>query len=269
VAEARSSNGGPAFTTPLRTSLAGPRSTGIGSPVSADSSSVAQVRRRPSTATISPEPTSRRSPGTTSPAGISATMPWVTRRAVRGARLASRLSARRARAVACDSSSCPHASIAVTMAPASGSSTSSVPTRASTAIMSTVGSRACIATRVHPAEASRPSTVPPVHITSASLPAPATAASSPAPSRPRARANSRLSRLDRSRLMPQPWSRWWSTARVQSTAALPRTSLPGARGRWAPGCQDSNLEEAFAIRGSARGHQPLALTLTRHHSMYA
>src|SRR5674476_1356892 len=76
------------------------RSTGIGSPVRADSSSTAGERSRPSTGTISPVPTSRRSPTTTSSTGTSTTPSSTRRRAVRGARSTRRLSSRRARAAA-------------------------------------------------------------------------------------------------------------------------------------------------------------------------
>ena len=58
-----------------------------------------------------------------------------------GARAASRLSSRRARAAARASNSAPLASISAMTAPANASSTSSAPTRANHAIRSTLGWR--------------------------------------------------------------------------------------------------------------------------------
>ena len=70
--------------------VAGGRSTGSDSPVSADSSSTAADTRRPSTGMTSPVPTSSRR-RTTSSTGTSTTPSSSRRRAVRGARSTSRL----------------------------------------------------------------------------------------------------------------------------------------------------------------------------------
>ena len=67
VVRARMSNGAPALITPLRTRSLRSRSTGIASPVSADSSSTAKAESiTPSTGTISPDLTRSRSPTWTS-----------------------------------------------------------------------------------------------------------------------------------------------------------------------------------------------------------
>jgi hypothetical protein len=70
LATARRSNAGPAFTAPERTCSAATRSTGLDSPVSADSSKTPLPdAKKPSTGTTSPCLTSKRSPGRTSPIG--------------------------------------------------------------------------------------------------------------------------------------------------------------------------------------------------------
>ena len=179
VAVATNSTGWPVLMPPLRTSSPAVLSFGLASPVSADSSSTAEHSSRPSTGTISPAPTSSRSPGLTSPTAISTTTSPTRRRAVRGALSTSRLNSRRARAAARASSSCPLASITVITAPANGSPTASAPARASRAITSTLGSRRRNAPTVHQVDSVRPSTVPALHETLANVAASSSHAAAP------------------------------------------------------------------------------------------
>ncbi len=97
----------------------GPFSTGTGSPVSIDSSTLeAPSRTTPSTGTFSPGRTRSRSPGRTSSSGTSLSLPSsASRRAVFGARPSSALIAPLVRARARSSSTCP-ISTSVTMAAA-------------------------------------------------------------------------------------------------------------------------------------------------------
>ena len=87
VVVATNSKGPPAFNTPLEISSATARSTGSGSPVNADSSKVASIRKRPSVGVISPERISNRSPiALSSTLIISIAPPATTRFTVRGIR---------------------------------------------------------------------------------------------------------------------------------------------------------------------------------------
>ena len=103
--------------------MAAPRvlTTGIGSPVSADSSIVAAFEpRTPSTGMISPARTSNRSPMTTAAIGTSSMRSSVRRCASRGARSTSERRSCAARATAISSSTLPPEYISATTAPASG-----------------------------------------------------------------------------------------------------------------------------------------------------
>lgn len=168
------------FTTPLRTPSPARRSRRRASPVSAGSSSTATPCSRPSTGTTSPAPTSSRSPTTTSSTVTTTTPPGVRRRAALGARSTSSDSSRSARLLARASSSCPLASISAIMAPASGSCTTSAPTRASRAMTSTLGRRRRTATAVRQVDSASPRHVATIHSTSANRRPSATQAAPPA-----------------------------------------------------------------------------------------
>ena len=219
TAVASRSIGCPALTTPLRTSSPVIRSTGSGSPVSADSSSTAVDSSRPSTGTISPVPTSSRSPiDDLIDRDLDDARPPTWRRAVRGARSTSRLSSRRARAAARASSSCPLASITVIIAPANGSSTTSAPASASTAMTSTLSWPARIAATVQPTENTRPSTVPAIHNAAAAVDADSSHAAPPASS----------STVDTTNSARSLFAAHMLCAIAVTTADLPRsTHLPG------------------------------------------
>ena len=103
--------------------MAAPRAlaTGIGSPVSANSSIVAAFElTTPSTGTTSPACTRSRSPMATADIGTSSTRPSARRCASRGARSTSERKSRSARATATSSSTLPPEYISATTAPASG-----------------------------------------------------------------------------------------------------------------------------------------------------
>ena len=111
----------PAFNEPLKVAVPLALTTGIGSPVSADSSIVAASDvTTPSTGTTSPARTRSRSPTVMLPTGTSS-MPSLTRRcAMRGARSSSARRPCSARATAMSSSTLPPEYISATTAPASG-----------------------------------------------------------------------------------------------------------------------------------------------------
>ena len=242
AAVASRSIGCPALTTPLRTSSPVIRSTGSGSPVSADSSSTAGDSNRPSTGTISPVPTSSRSPTATSSTGTSTTPPSTWRRAVRGARWTSRLNSRRARAAARASSSCPLASITVIIAPANGSLTTSAPASARTAMTSTLNWPRRIDATIQPIEKTRPSTVPAIHSTFAVVSASSSHATPPATNNTVDTANSAHSLYSRHQLTagpfhPHGWTRGTrrtsrpQSAGLRSAAEVATAGTLGARSR--------------------------------------
>ena len=293
AAVATSSIGWPALTTPLRTSSPAIRSAGRDSPVRADSSSTAGLSSRPSTGTIPPAPTSSRSPGTTSSTATSTTPPSTRRRAVRGARSASRLSSRRARADARASRSCPLASITVITAPANGSPTARAPASASTAMTSTLGWWRRIAPATQDTEKTRPSTVPAIDKTLAGVPAASSHATPPASSSTLDTANSAISLLSRNRAMlsfsspavPAQWSShgdgmevtvppaWRRRCAKQSRVApgiidtrgvAGRTTRPGRERCWSPwSCSGSRwprpgscCDRRAGVRGDGRRRLP-------------
>ncbi len=135
---ASSSKASPALVHPPRAVAPACSVRGSGSPVSAESSTMASVLRTiPSVGITSPARTSRRSPMRTRSTSIRSTDSPVIRFAAFGARSTSSVSSRRARLCATSSSAFPPASIIAITAPARYSPSANAPAIARRAIAST------------------------------------------------------------------------------------------------------------------------------------
>ena len=181
VALARISSPPPALTLPLRTFSPQSWRTCTDSPVSADSSMIANSETtRPSTGSTSPEPTTSTSSTTIDSRAMTSKSSVMRRRAVRGTRSSSARRSLVARCSAAASRACPVASITPISAPARYCRTASAPASEITASTSTPNRPFRNPAITHHAAGTIAATVPAAQHASAICGAPANQAIPPA-----------------------------------------------------------------------------------------